>query len=118
MLRLMSRSRHAVLVVSLAVALFAAACSSDAADAPVEPDDAEQLPSVVDAVVPAESPPSEARIETLLATPDPVAPIREHTVSLFEGAYEWVFANGTRVVFAPSDLESNYVDMTAQSLGG
>ncbi len=87
-------------------------------DDPANVPDAAQLQAAIDAVVPVPPPPTEERIETLLATPDPVAPIREHAVGLFEGAHEWVFANGARVVFAPSDLAAGQVDVSAQSLGG
>ena len=87
-------------------------------DDPANVPDAAQLQEAIDAMVPVLPPPAEERIETLLATPGPVAPIREHPVRLFEGAYEWVFANGARVVFAPSDLAAGQVDVTAQSLGG
>ncbi len=87
-------------------------------DDPANVPDASQLQAAIDAVEPVPPPPPEERIETLLATPDPAAPIREHPVGLFEGAHEWVFANGARVVFAPSDLASGQVDVSAQSLGG
>ena len=87
-------------------------------DDPANVPDAAQIQEAIDAMVPVLPPPAEERIETLLATPGPVAPIREHPVGLFEGAYEWVFANGARVVFAPSDLAAGQVDVTAQSLGG
>ena len=87
-------------------------------DNPANVPDAAQLRSAIDAVVPVPPPAAEEPIETLLAAPDPVAPIRDHPVSLFEGAHEWVFANGARVVFAPSALAAGQVNVTAQSLGG
>lgn len=87
-------------------------------DDPANVPDIAQLRAAIDAVVPVPPPPPEERIEILLATPDPVAPIREHPVGLFEGAYEWVFANGAHVVFAPSDLAAGHVDVSASSLGG
>ncbi len=87
-------------------------------DDPANVPDIAQLEAAIDAVVPVPPPPAEERIETLLATPDPVAPIREHSVGLFEGAHEWVFANGAHVVFAPSDLAAGQVAVSARSLGG
>ena len=87
-------------------------------DDPANVPNAEELQEAIDAVVPVAPPEAEERIETLMAIPDPVAPTSEHSVSLFEGAHEWVFANGARVVYAPSDLAANQVNLTAQSLGG
>ncbi|MYN66510.1 MAG: hypothetical protein F4X11_16005 [Acidobacteria bacterium] len=87
-------------------------------DDPANVPDVEELRAAIDAAAPLAAPEPEERIETLMAPPDPVAPIREHSVSLFEGAHEWVFANGARVVFAPSDLAAGQVNVTAQSLGG
>lgn len=80
--------------------------------------DVADLRAALDAVVPLPPPPAEDPIETLMAAPEPAAPIREHPVGLFEGAHEWVFANGARVVFAPSDLAAGQVDLSAQALGG
>ncbi|MDE0702063.1 MAG: insulinase family protein [Acidimicrobiaceae bacterium] len=87
-------------------------------DDPANVPDIAQLQAAIDAVVPVPPPPTEDRIETLLTTPDPVVPIREHPVGLFEGAHEWVFANGAHVVFAPSDLAAGHVAVSARSLGG
>ena len=87
-------------------------------DDPANVPNVEELRAAIDAVVPIEPPPAEGRIEALMATPEPVAPTSQQAVSLFEGAYEWEFANGARVVFAPSDLAANQVNVTAESLGG
>ena len=87
-------------------------------DDPANVPTASELRAAIDAVVPLPPPQSEERIETLMEAPDPVAPSREHALDLFEGAYQWVFANGATVVFAPSDLSANEVSVTAQGLGG
>ena len=87
-------------------------------DDPANVPTAEELQEAIDSVVAVAPPEAEEHIETLMATPDPVAPTSERSVSLFEGAHEWVFENGARVVFAPSDLAVSQVNVTAQSLGG
>ena len=87
-------------------------------DDPANVPDVADLRSAIDAVVALAPQGAEERIESLMAAPDPVAPTSEHALDLFEGAYEWVFANGARVVFAPSGLAAGQVNMTAQSLGG
>ena len=87
-------------------------------DDPANVPTASELRAAVDAVVPVPPPEREEPIETLMEAPDPVAPRREHALDLFEGAYEWVFANGATVVFAPSGLSANEVSVAAQGLGG
>ena len=87
-------------------------------DDPANVPDAAQLRSAIDAAMALAPPETEERIESLMAAPDPVAPTSDHALNLFEGAYEWRFANGARVVFAPSELAAGQVNVTAQSLGG
>ena len=94
-LRLVTQSRLALLAAGLVTAMYSVACSSDLPDATTE-----------------------SRIDVLLPTLDPVPPIRENAVSLFAGAYEWEFPNGTLVVFVPSDIEPGRVELSTQSMGG
>ena len=87
-------------------------------DDPANVPTAAELDAAIDAVVPVPPPEPEERVETLLVAPDPVAAASESALDVFEGAYEWVFDNGATVVFAPSDLAANEVNIRAQSLGG
>ena len=87
-------------------------------DDPANVPTAVELQAAIEAVVPVAPPDPEAPVEALMAAPDPVPAASEHALGLFEGAHEWVFANGARVVFVPSDLAANQVDLTAQGLGG
>ena len=87
-------------------------------DDPANVPTASELQAAIDAVVPVSVPETEAAIETLMTAPDPVAPTSEGGFAAFEGAFEWVFGNGTTVVFVPSDLAANQVNVTAQGLGG
>lgn len=77
-----------------------------------------QLRAAVAAAAPLAPPPAEVSIAELMARPSPAAPVREDTLGLYDGAHEWEFANGARVVFVPSDAAAGEVDLTAQSLGG
>ena len=63
-------------------------------------------------------PPEAAVIEQLMDAPEPAEPVSEGAFDLFDGGYEWTFANGTRVMFAPSDIAEGVVNLHAQSLGG
>ena len=64
-------------------------------------------------------PPEEvATIDQLMDLPEPADPISEGSFDLFEGGYEWEFANGARVMFTPSDIAEGTVNLQAQSLGG
>ncbi len=87
-------------------------------DDPANVPTAAELQAAINAVVPLAAPEAEKPIETLLTAPDPVAATREGSLDGFEGAYEWVFGNGSTVVFVPSDLAANEVSLTAQGLGG
>ena len=87
-------------------------------DDPANVPDAPELQAAIEAVVPLAAPESEAPIETLLTAPDPIAATSLGALDIFDGAYEWVFANGASVVFVPSDLAANEVSVVAQGLGG
>ncbi len=64
-------------------------------------------------------PPEEVvAIDQLMDLPEPADPISEGSFDLLEGGYEWEFANGARVMFAPSDIAEGSVSLQAQSLGG
>ena len=91
-------------------------------------DDVVTQPTVVDlkaavgrshedeAVIPGEA--HAGSLGALLA--QPWAPVRPEAVNEIRshGAVEWVFANGTRVLFAPSQIASGQVDLWAESQGG
>ena len=79
---------------------------------------ADELRAAVDAAVPTAPPEAQEAIDTLMSPPSPVEPSAERELDLFEDAYEWTFANGATVVFAPSDISANEVNVLAQSLGG
>ena len=87
-------------------------------DDPANVPTASDLQDSIDAAVPVPPPVPEEPIEMLMRAPDPVAATRERALDVFEGAYEWVFENGSTVVFAPSDLAANEVSVSAQGLGG
>ena len=63
-------------------------------------------------------PVEEAVIDELMSLPEPANPVSEGSFDLLEGGYEWEFANGARVMFAPSDIAEGVVHLRAQSLGG
>ena len=87
-------------------------------DDPANVPSASDLAAAIDAVAPLPVPEAEAPIEQLLIAPDPVSAISQADVDDFDGGYEWVFGNGASVVFVPSDLAANQVNVIAQSLGG
>ena len=63
-------------------------------------------------------PPEMAVIEQLMDPPEPADPVSEGPFDLLDDGYEWTFANGARVMFAPSDIAEGSVSLQAQSLGG
>ena len=63
-------------------------------------------------------PPEVVAVEQLMDPPAAVDPVSEGSFDVFDGAYEWTFANGARVMFAPSDIAEGSVSLQAQSLGG
>ena len=70
------------------------------------------------AAAPGPPPVEETAIEQLMTAPEPVDPVSEGAFDLLDDGYEWEFANGARVMFAPSDIEEGLVNLQAQSLGG
>ena len=79
---------------------------------------ADELLSAVEAARPITPPQAEEAVDVLMEPPEGVAPVAEAEVDLFDDAYEWEFANGARVVFAPSDIAAGEVNVEAGGLGG
>ena len=79
---------------------------------------AAELRAAVDAAAPLAPPEAQESIDALMSPPDPVAPVAERSVDLFDDAYEWEFPNGATVVSAPSDIAAGEVNVVAESLGG
>ena len=77
-----------------------------------------ELDAALAAAAPGPPPVEEAAIDELMALPEPANPVSEGSFDLLEGGYEWEFANGARVMFAPSDIAEGVVHLQAQSLGG
>ena len=77
-----------------------------------------ELDAALAAAAPGPLPVEEAVIDELMALPEPANPVSEASFDLFEGGYQWEFANGARVMFAPSDIAEGLVNLQAQSLGG
>ena len=77
-----------------------------------------ELDAALAAAAPGPPPVEEVAIEQLMTAPEPADPVSEGSFDLLEGGYEWEFANGARVMFAPSDIEEGVVRLQAQSLGG
>ena len=77
-----------------------------------------ELDAALAAAAPGPPPVEEAVIDELMALPEPANPVSEGSFDLLEGGYEWEFANGARVMFAPSDIAEGVVHLRAQSLGG
>ena len=63
-------------------------------------------------------PPEVTVIEQLTDAPEPADPVSEGSFEVLDDGYEWSFANGARVMFAPSDIAEGVVNLHAQSLGG
>ena len=94
--------------------LLAIAVGPDASSVPT----VAELDAALAAAAPGPLPVEEAVIDELMALPEPANPVSEGSFDLFEGGYEWEFANGARVMFAPSDIAEGLVNLQAQSLGG
>ncbi len=77
-----------------------------------------ELDAALAAAAPGPLPVEETVMDELMALPEPANPVSEGSFDLFEGGYEWEFANGARVMFAPSDIVEGVVHLQAQSLGG
>ena len=63
-------------------------------------------------------PPEVVAIEQLMTPPEPEDPVSEGSFDILDDGYEWEFANGATVMFAPSDIAEGVVDLQAHSLGG
>ncbi len=77
-----------------------------------------ELDAALAAAAPGPPPAEDVAIEQLMDVPDPADPVTEGSFNLLEGGYEWEFANGARVMFAPSDIAEGVVHLQARSLGG
>ena len=94
--------------------LLAIAVGPDPSSVPT----AAELDAALAAATPGQPPPEETVVNELMAPPEPADPISEGSFDLLQGGYEWEFANGARVMFAPSDIAEGVVELQAQSLGG
>ena len=94
--------------------LLAIAVGPDASAVPT----VAELDAALAAAAPGPPPREEAVVDELVALPEPAEPVTEGSFNLLEGGYEWEFANGARVMFAPSDIAEGVVHLQAQSLGG
>ncbi len=77
-----------------------------------------ELDEALAAAAPGPPPPEETAVEQLMALPEPADSVSEGSFDIFEGGYEWEFANGARVMFAPSSIAEGVVNLQAQALGG
>ena len=77
-----------------------------------------ELDAAVAAAAPGPPPEVVDAVEQLMEPPEPADPVSEGSFALFAGGYEWEFANGARVLFAPSDIVEGVVNLQARSLGG
>ena len=89
------------------------AVGPDAASVPTAAD----LDTALDAATPGPPPVEVAVVEQLMEVPAPADPVADGPMDILDG-YEWEFANGARVMFAPSDIAEGVVHLQAQSLGG
>ena len=94
--------------------LLAIAVGPDAASVPT----VAELDAALAAAEPGPPPVEEAAVTQLMDAPAPVDPISEGPVELLAGGYQWQFANGARVLFAPSSIAAGVVHMRTRSLGG
>ena len=90
------------------------AVGADPADVPTTG----EMRAAIEGATPGEVPERTAEVTALMDAPEPVDAISEGAVEAIEGAYEWSFANGAKVVFVPSDISEAQVDMRAISQGG
>ena len=78
----------------------------------------DELDAALAAATPGPPPVEDATVTELMAAPGPVDPVSEEPVDVLPGAHEWEFANGARVIFAPSNISAGVVHLRTQSLGG
>ena len=89
------------------------AVGPDTASVPAPAD----LDAALAAAAPGTPPAELAVVEQLMDVPAPADPVAEGPMDVLDG-YEWEFANGARVMFAPSNIAEGAVHLQAQSLGG
>ena len=77
-----------------------------------------ELDAALADAAPGPPPAAAVAIEQLMTAPEPADPVSEGSFDLLDDGYEWEFANGARVMFAPSDIAEGQVNLQAQSLGG
>lgn len=94
--------------------LLAIAVGPDPASVPTE----DELDAAWAAAAPGLPPVEEVAVTKLMDAPAPVDPISEGPVEVLPGGYQWQFANGARVLFAPSNIAAGVVHMRTRSLGG
>ena len=94
--------------------LLAIAVGPDPASVPT----VAELDAAWAAAKPGPPPPEQVAVTELMSAPEPVEPVSEGPVDLLPDAYQWEFANGARVIFAPSGISAGLVHMRTQSLGG
>ncbi len=91
---------------------------SDSAEFP----SSDELQAALDAAAPGELPTQLENVAFALESPDPVEPISEGPIEFLadelEDPYQWTFANGTRVIYAYSDISENEVILEASGVGG
>ena len=90
------------------------AVGADPADVPT----VEEMRAAIEGAVPGDLPERTVDLTALMEAPEPVEVVSEGAVEAIEGAYEWSFANGAKVVFVPSDISEAQVDLRAISQGG
>ena len=94
--------------------LLAIAVGPDPSSVPT----AEELDAALADAAPGPPPAEAVAIEQLMTAPEPADPVSEGSFDLLDDGHEWEFANGARVMFAPSVIAEGQVDLQAQSLGG
>ena len=94
--------------------LLAIAVGPDPASVPTE----EELDAAWAAAEPGPPPVEDVAVTELMSAPAPVDPVSEGPVGVLPNAYEWEFANGVRVLFAPSRIDAGVVRLHTRSLGG
>ena len=94
--------------------LLAIAVGPDPSSVPT----AAELDAALAAATAGPPPPEVTAIEQLMDAPEPADPVSEGSFDVLDDGHEWEFANGARVMFAPSDIAEGVVNLHAQSLGG
>ena len=85
---------------------------------PSEVPTVDEMRAAIEGAAPGEVPERTADVTALMDAPEPVDAVSEGTVEAIEGAYEWTFPNGAKVVFVPSEISEAQVDLRAISQGG